>query len=105
MTYRNRTGYRIRLKNTDWYYCPSRTIIAKYSGEKVKSNLSKKGKLYRDYPNVGLCAGKVATHVRLPGFSTQKHVGGYYWRSNKLVGLCLVTTPEDWVVESYEENN
>lgn len=45
----NKVPFRVKDKITGLYYCPSRKINIKDSngyGRKVKSNLSKKGKIY-----------------------------------------------------------
>ena len=92
---RKRRGYLVRLEGTEWYYTPSRTINATYDKKRTKSNLSKTGKIYSHYPNIGLCAGITNIHVDdilFHNIKTSTH-GRFSGQ------LYILTLPSDWRVE------
>lgn len=103
-----RSGYRIRLRGTDLFFTPSRTINNQYlevpydGTEKVKSNLCERGKIYSQYPNIGNCIGFCYSHIDEnleDSFDTWKVYTSWY---SKHVGWSFRTQPEDWIVEDYE---
>jgi hypothetical protein len=55
-------SYQILHKPTGLFYCPSRKVKNR-AGAYVKSNLSKKGKIYNISPALGWIGGSIYTHL------------------------------------------
>lgn len=86
--------FRIKHKSTGLYFCPSRSISVKTEDgrrEWVKSNLSKKGKVYIKYPSLKWCES-IYDHTQL--LETLPAWGSYRgWKS-----VHVKTPPECWEV-------
>lgn len=84
--------FRLKDKTTGLYYCPSRTIQVKHeSGQmsRVKSNLSKKGKIYFTDPRKHISGFYDHTQV-----SWTKEWNGSFYRAKP-----LLRPKNDWIIE------
>lgn len=75
-------SYRIKHIPTGLYFMKSR-VVKNAKGNYVKSNLSTKGRTYRDYPSLAWCTPEIYTHI------------GSLKADRK-----IQATIHDWVVES-----
>ena len=89
------TCYRVRHKETGLYFCPCREVICKvetgkHADWKVRSNLSKRGKVYTKYPSFTWFE-RIHSHVKIEGAKFSS-------RWNELYEP-IVTQRDDWEVE------
>jgi hypothetical protein len=93
--------YRIKHLPTGLYYRPSSEVQVKAAGTKryVKTNLSKKGKLYTQRPSESWFVGKIYNHV-----ATEAHLATLpntnpYSLSHRDLNRVYDAPIEHWVIE------
>lgn len=99
------TVYRLKHVPTGLYFCPSRFVRIKSSDKKieisVKSNLSKKGRMYTHKPSFRWIGDKYYNHMAY----TDKEIAEYRHGLSRITANKLVPFVEsEWVVEIVGEN-